>query len=147
MGLFRVMKKGLRVSRWVGTDRIRGDAKTVKSIATNLFKSEDAEATKNLDFEACLKHYKMTEDDLKLRMQQAKKWILFCLGGSALAFIYMIYQFSAHEFIAGFVCFMIGALTLAYAFREHFNLFQMRQRKLGCTFSEWFSSLISRGSK
>lgn len=151
MGVFRAIGRGIgsgfRVKRWLGTDRIVGSTRTVRALAKDVFASAPSEEVKNLNFEECLKHYNMTEADLELRMKQAQKWIAFCLGGSVLAFAYMIYQIHAHEFIATFVCFMIAALTLVYAFREHFNLFQMRQRRLGCTFGEWFSSLISRGKK
>lgn len=151
MGVFRAMGRGVasgfRVNRWLGTNRIKGSAKSVKEIATTLFDNEKAEEVKNLNFEECLKHYNMTEADLELRMKQAKKWVAFCLATTVLAFGYMFYEFHANELIATFVCFMIGVLTIAYAFREHFNLFQMRQRRLGCTVSEWFTSLISRGKK
>lgn len=151
MGVFRALKKGIgsgfRVKRWLGTGRIKDSTKTVKTLAQTVFKTETDEGLKDLDFEACLKYYKMTEADLELRMQQAKKWIRFCLAGSVLAFAYLCYQIHSGEILGSFVCFMITALMLAYAFREHFNLFQMRERRLGCTFNEWFSSLFSRGKK
>jgi intracellular multiplication protein IcmV len=149
MGVFRAIKKGVgsgfRVKRWLGADRIKGSTETVKVLAKTLFESEPKEDLHDLNFEQCLKHYHMTEADLELRMKQAKKWITFCLAASVFAFAYMFYQLHSNELIATFVCFMIGALTLVYAFREHFNLFQMRQRRLGCRFSEWFSSIFSRG--
>ncbi len=151
MGVFRAIGKGIgsgfRVKRWLGTDRISDSTQTVKSIAKTLFKNEKAQEVEDLNFEECLKHYNMTEADLELRMKQSKKWIGFCLITCFIAFTYMFYELRAGELIATFVCFMIGALTVAYAFREHFNLFQMRQRRLGCTVGEWFTSLISRGKK
>ena len=50
---------------------------------------------------------------------------------------YAVYVFHSGFYLPGFVCLMLTALAGAHCFREHFNRFQMRQRRLGCTFQEW----------
>lgn len=144
MGLFRTVSKGVssgfRINRWLGTDRIKASTQSVRKLAKAAVKTEQEEAIAGKSFEEVLRHYNMTEDDLKKRIDQGNKIILFCLGGSVLSFAYMIYQFSSQEIIAGIVCGMLTLLMLAYAFREHFNIFQMKQRRLGCTMKEWFAN-------
>ncbi|MCF6776211.1 hypothetical protein L3V83_06445 [Thiotrichales bacterium 19X7-9] len=54
-----------------------------------------------------------------------------------ISLFYRGYQLSAIIGIAATLMF------LAHAFKYHFWAFQIRSKKLGCTFGEWFNSLFS----
>lgn len=149
MGLKSTMKKGLfsglNPKQWIGFNQLQSDSKTLGSIAKSVFQ-RSKEAEKKETFEEALKRFNLTEEDLKKRMHSAKQLVMIFVAFGGALFAYMIYQWSSGHFTEGFICLILSALTLSYAFREHFNLFQMRQRRLGCTYKEWFKSTFM-GSK
>ncbi len=153
MGVRKAIKKtvtsGLSPKRWVGLDQIKENAGTVKNIAKAVLKpgSGDQDEIKQETFEQALVRLNITEEDLKKRMESSKYIVWFCSGLSLSIFIYMFYLWSQGQIVSGVVCFMLSFVLGAYAFREHFNLFQMKQRRLGCSIREWYQSLFSKGSK
>lgn len=149
MGVKKIVKKGLfsglNPMRWIGYEQIATNAKTIKNIASGLAKP-NKNAYQPTSFEDALQHYGLTEADLKKRMKNSFRLSLVCLGLSVLMIIYMVIMFKRHLPLAGIMCVMLTLLLWAYSFREHFNYFQMKQRRLGCTFKEWFSAIV-KGKK
>jgi len=149
MGFKRVFKKGLSAGispkKWVGYDHIKSDSVSVGKIAKNVFKRDKTNRRKET-FDEAMKRYNLSESDIKKRIKTSKHLVAIFLGFSGLLGFYMVYQWHVGHFIGGFTCLVLMSLILAYTFREHFNLFQMRQRRLGCTYKEWLSSLF-KGSK
>lgn len=151
MGFKNAMKKGLfsglNPLRWMGMEQIKGNGQTIGQITKRLFDASDS-SKKNppKTFEEAMERYKLSEADLQKRMRSSLRLVYFCLGLSVLLIIYTLYLFFSHLVLSGFVTIMLTLLLWAYAFREHFNYFQMKQRRLGCTFREWFISTF-KGSK
>ncbi len=149
MGFKKVLKKGvtsgLKPKQWIGYDHIKQDGITVGKIAKNVFQKEKKTERKET-FEEAMKRFNLSEDDIQDRMKKSRQLVFTFLGISGLLFIYLIYQWSVGHTLSGFIVFILMGLTLAYAFREHFNLFQMRKRQLGCSHKEWFKSFF-KGSK
>jgi len=149
MGFKSTMKKslgsGLSPKRWVGYNQLQSDSKTVGKIFKSVFE-RSAKAEKKESFEEAVKRFNLTEEDIQKRMKSAKQLVMTFLGFGGILLAYMLYQWTVGHIIEGFICLVLAALTLSYAFREHFNLFQMRQRRLGCTYKEWFKSTF-KGSK
>lgn len=154
MGIFRTVKKGVTsgwsVRRWVGYEGIKENGNVIgklfQSAISNPSKTEPESPSKET-FEMAMKRFNMTEDDLKKRIRSGRQVYWSCLGGSLAILAYMFYQFSIHEMIAGLVCLMLALVLLAYAFRENFNVFQMKQRRLGCTAAQWLGSFLVRSKK
>lgn len=55
--------------------------------------------------------------------------------------------FSVGSFFGWIISLAATALFLAQAFRYHFWSFQIKHRKLGCTFDEWLSGKIDDGQQ
>jgi len=152
MGLKNAMKKGffsgLNPFRWVGMEQIKGNGQAIGDITKKLFDSSGNSKKRNppKTFDEAMQRYGLSEADLQKRMRSSLRLAYFCLGFSALLIIYTIYLFFSHLVLSGFVTIILTLLLWAYAFREHFNYFQMKQRRLGCTFNEWFISTF-KGSK
>lgn len=148
MGLKNVVKKGLfsglNVKRWAGVDQIKQNGVIIGRLFTNVFCYRTNKNSVKESFEECMRRFNMTEEDLQKRMKASVKIVTFCLIGAILIFIYMIYLITLHQLLSGFVCLTLTFLLLAYAFREHFNLYQMKQRRLGCSVREWFKSTFAR---
>ena len=154
MGVKRILKKGVTsgwsIKRWVGIDSLKNDTHTLSHIAKGVLRlrrNKQKGDPADTSFESVMKHYGLTEEDLKTRMNNAKAIVIFCLLSTVIVFGYFLYiLFFHHQYLSAFVCLTLMFLLLAYAFREHFNLFQMRQRRLGCTIQEWFNATFRKGN-
>jgi intracellular multiplication protein IcmV len=93
-------------------------------------------------FEEAMKRYGLTEQRLEERKKMfGKQVIIYLLTGMGVL-VYAVFLARAQEYMGMFIAFLVAALAFAYAFRSHFWLFQLKQRRLGCTFKEWLSSSI-----
>lgn len=151
MGIKKTVKKGITAgwspTRWAGTDHLKENASVIKNLARSIFrrnKGEDAGRVES--FEQALQRLGMSEQDLQKRMNNSKIIVAFAGSLAFLVFLYMFYMFLHHSVLSGIVCLVLTIVLLSYAVREHFNLFQMRQRRLGCTLKEWFNYTV-KGSK
>lgn len=152
MGIRNMFKKGLfsglNLKRWVGFNQIQDNGRVIGELFETVIKNpSQQETTRKESFEECMRRLNMTEEDLQKRIKHGKKIILFCFLGIAATLVYLFYLLTNGRYIPSFVSFTLSLLFLAYAFREHFNIYQMRQRRLGCSFKEYFNSLFKRSSK
>ena len=53
-------------------------------------------------------------------------------------FLYFLYNLFYGRYAAVLLSSIVMLLALVIAFRYHFWYFQIQQRKLGCTLSDWF---------
>lgn len=143
MGVMKVVKKGVtagwNVSAWVGVKGIKRDALMIKELSKTAFaieKTSSAEPKKET-FAQAMRRLNLTEDTLKKRIKSSTLVIRFCGVLVLPMFLYTLYMFKSGFYLSSFVCLMLDFLCAAYAFREHFNRFQMLQRRLGCTTKEW----------
>lgn len=150
MGFKSAMKKGfgtgLSPKKWIGFNQLKSDSRTMGKIFKGVFGRSKKGAERNETFEDAVKRYHLTEEDIQKRIRSSKELVIIFLGFAVVLAAYTVYQWTASHFIDGFICLILVILTSAYGFREHFNMFQMRQRRLGCTYAEWFNSTF-KGSK
>lgn len=154
MGLGKFIKKTVKantnVKSWISWDFIAQNARTVAGLA----KSFSGVGTRSveplpadIDFNGLLKHYKLTEAELEVRKTTCFRSAVLCTCFGLFALIWMAYLFSHHLILPSVVAFSLSFLMFAYAFSEHFQYFQISQRRLNCTVREWFSSLITLSRK
>ncbi len=150
MGFKKVVKKGFfsgfNAKRWVGMDQIKRSGGTVKDLYADLYKKKGDEVPRKETFEECVQRYGLSEKDIQKKMKIFQLLAVGFFIGSFFVFAYTVFLFSTGMFLAGMVSLMLTFLLWAYAFREHFNYYQMKQRRLGCTVQEWFSSIV-KGNK
>jgi intracellular multiplication protein IcmV len=144
MGAVKIIKKsvaaGWSISTWIGTKQIKSNALLIKDLAKSAFSPSDQGApVKAETFAQAMRRLGMTEADLQKRINASTKIIFFCGILIIPMLAYTVYIWMSHFYLSSFVCLMLTFLLSAYSFREHFNRFQMRQRRLGCTFSEWLA--------
>lgn len=151
MGVKNVVKKGflsgLNPLRWIGYEQIAQNGRTIKNMVDGMVKPSNGKTDfRPTSFEECMQHYKLTEEELKIRMRNSYRIALVCFIASFFMAAYVIYLFVHGLPLAGIVCVMLTLLLWSYAFREHFNYFQMKRRRLGCTFKDWFVAVF-KGKK
>lgn len=147
MGLKNALKSNvlgaLNPLRWLGIGSLKQQSSRAGKLIKGTFKTgKQEDHYKPTSFEDCMQHYNVTEQDLEKLKRNAHYTSLFCVLLSVVTFAYMFYLFASGPAVGGIMCFVLTILLWAMAIRESFNLFQMKQRRLGCTFKEWFKSLV-----
>jgi len=145
MGVRKTISKGLSKvlspTQWLGMDSIKQNGKLIGDIAKGAFRIDKKQSqVSGKSFEECLRHYGVTEEGLKKRMENALQVVWFCLILAGILLPYSIYLIFTAKVLAGVVALILMFVMLSYAFREHFQYFQMKERRLGCTFKDWFNA-------
>ncbi len=137
-GVKKVLKPFVDVPKWVGYQQFKDSVKNTLQEAKALFVTKKAE--RNETFEQAMVRLNLTETDLITRQREFKRLIIvFSIVGFGIL-AYAIYLFWDGSFKGGIASFGLTLLIFSYSFRYHFWLFQIRQRKLGCTLREWLDS-------
>ena len=137
------VKANTNVKGWSSWDAVKGNAKVVGRFIDDL-KAPDAKVPPvAITFDEAMKKYGMTQADVSKSMRTHLQTAWVCLVFSIAAFVWMFYLFYIGMFLSGLVSLSLSTLMAAYGFREHFNYFQMKRRKLNCTINEWVSSFLS----
>ncbi len=140
--IFKITRKTyFNPTAWLGYDDIKNQTSDIWNILSALF--TPAKPTRTETFDQAVQRLELSEQDIHKTSQTylAYAWVfgmfalLALLGG-----IYLIaYHGSGYAFVLAIVC---AILFLAQTFRYHFWFFQMKHRKLGCTFDEWWQGKI-----
>ena len=89
----------------------------------------------------------LTEDDLKIRMLNFRRMYLAMIGGAFAFYAYAMYQMLYGGVLSVILSLVLSFVSLALAFRYHFWHFQIKHRKLGCSFQEWFRTSFMGGDR
>ena len=137
----RTVKTNTNVKGWSGWDLIKDNAQVVKNFANDL-KAPTLIVPQS--FEEAMKQYGLSESDIKKQIRTHFITACVCVVLSLAAFLWMFHLLFKGMFLSGLVSFALSALMAAYGFREHFAYFQLKQRRLNCTVSEWASSFFGK---
>lgn len=135
-GTKRLTKSLVDVPRWMGYKQLVEMSKPIAGMAKDLFIPK---ATKNTEtFAEAMQRLNLTEVDLQQRAKEFKQllmlWLVLFLAVFAYA-TYLAFQAAWYGFVPALT---LSFLILIQALRQHFWLYQLKQRKLGCTLREWF---------
>ena len=143
MGFFSGLKNvgsyvfNFKVTKWLGTDQIKDSTKSVVDVGRDLFVPQQADFPET--FEEALKRLNITVEELEQRRREFTCLMIFYLIIALLILCYGIYIVSYYKNYMGFVmCFAVTIFALTHAFRYHFWIYQIKNKKLGCSLKEWF---------
>ena|SRR5579872_3984403 len=126
----------------VGFSGLRKNAQAIGAVAVSLttIQKPGREET----FEEAMTRLNLTPQDIQNREREFKRLVIvFCLLGVGVL-AYFVYSVTQKALIASLGSMGIFFFIVAHVFRYHFWLFQIRQKRLGCTFKEWFRYLIGK---
>ncbi len=129
-------------SNALGYNRLKNEAQGLRSIAAGLTKTP--EPVREESFEEALVRLNLTPQDIAKREQEFKRLVIVFSSISICVFGYFIYSLTQKAVIASLGSLGIFFFLLAQVFRYHFWLFQIRQKRLGCTFKEWLHNLMGK---
>lgn len=148
MGLLKKIKSGLghifdfRVDRWVDLRYLKKSSDYYLQETKRLFTLQKAEHDEN--FAEAAERLTLSEKELD---EQAKRYaymaVLF-LGIGLLFLIYGTLLVIWKNWMGSIISFSMTLYAFALAFRAHFWFFQISQKRLGCTASEWFQFFVKR---
>jgi intracellular multiplication protein IcmV len=126
----------------IGYQRIRQQTRDLKAVAVDMVTPE--KSARRETFEEALVRLNLSEEDIQRRTKEFNGLLLvFRIIATVLA-IYFIYALWHRYFIASLGTLGILLVVSGQMFRYHFWLFQIRSRRLGCTFKEWFYDLAGK---
>lgn len=140
MGIFRGIKRFIApiTDYKTGTD-LEQHKKTVSSLhsmISRFFVVDQGRHTE--DFESAMRRLNLSDADIKQRQSDLLRLSIMMLIITVGVFIYFCYHLGAGHLLGAMVSLVLTVLCSVLSFRHHFWYFQIKQRKLGCTFKEWF---------
>jgi intracellular multiplication protein IcmV len=144
-GISWAYKPAVNVKAWMGWDIIKSSSIYVYNLGKSLVVPQKAESSES--FEEALARLNLTEADLKTRQQEFMQlFVIYAAIGVAII-LYCLYLFYTLSFMGGLLSLVVASLSFALAFRYHFWVFQIKQRKLGCSVQEWWHSKFDDSNK
>ncbi len=128
-------------SGWLGYDMLKTQFTTSWAVLKNLYTVPGTTpVTQAETFEQAAERFKLSDEQLSKTAFNFLIYSSIFVVCAVITVIFSIYLLVHHATFAGFV---LGLATTAvfgaYAFRFSFWRFQIKHRKLGCTFQEWLS--------
>ena len=144
-GLSWAYKPAVNVKAWMGWDIIKSSSSYVYNLGKSLFVPQKAGVSES--FAEALARLNLTEADLKIRQQEFMRLFLIYAAMGLAIVLYSLYLFYNLSFMGGLLTLVVASLAFSLAFRYHFWMFQIKQRKLGCSVREWWNSQIDNSNK
>ncbi|QBR83300.1 type IV secretion protein IcmV [Legionella israelensis] len=133
---WKVITSIFNVRAWIDYDRIKAAWLYIKNGIKKLFIPQ--KKVKKADFNRVVEEMNLTEKDLISRQKALKRLSIFMVIVAFGIFTYAGYHLFSGNIRATVVSLVVMLIALTLAFRYHFWYFQIKERKLGCTFREWF---------
>ncbi len=143
----RVIKPFVNFPHWMGLKRLVSDGKSVHALAKEFFSLNKKRKTRTETFEEAKLRLRLTEQDLANRMKSLLQLTFVYLLFAIALLSYTVYLVvSGGALIGIFLSIMLTLVAFAMSYRENFWYFQMKKRRLGCSFKEWLQYAV-RGGK
>lgn len=131
---------------WLAYDSLKEQSVGLWTTIKNLF--SPAKATRIETFEQAMERLKVSNNDLKETeaSYRAFSWVFAVLAG--LMALFGFYALLHHGSLPSLILSLaMTALFAAQGFRFSFWAFQIKHRKLGCTFEEWRQGRLLNNQK
>jgi len=146
MGLWKSTKNiaskvfDVRVDRWMSLAYVKEVSQQTQSLLKDLVIPKKAKRIET--FEQALIRLNLSEADVQQRIVEFTRLVYFFVGISILIILYAIYMMVRGYPLVSLISFCLSLYTFSQAFHFHFWVFQMKNRKLGCTLKEWLNGKI-----
>jgi intracellular multiplication protein IcmV len=144
-GIKKIIKPSIDVPKWIGYRQLVKSNRSMVALLKKYFIPEQAHTQES--FAVALQRLNLKESDLIQRRREFTRlmWIWVFLFFVTIG--YSLYLLLEHALRGFFPSLAIAFIILTQVFRYHFWLFQIKQRRLGCSFRDWLSSYFTVGKK
>lgn len=147
------VKDAVKISRktffnpraWLGYDLLKEHTQAVWALIKRVFIFEKPTEIHDESFTEALKRLNLTEATVQRLGKSYFEYAMFFLI-TGIAAVVVAFAFLLHVYILDFfISLAVGFVLFAQAFKYHFWHFQIKHKKLGCTFAEWRQGKVTRG--
>ncbi|MBN9227626.1 MULTISPECIES: type IVB secretion system protein IcmV [Legionella] len=134
--IIKLISTILNVRRWFDWERMRAFTLYLGNGCKRLFvpqKKTDGES-----FKEAVKLLNLSDENILTKQKSLLRLSIIMVIAAVLIFGYAGYQLFYGSIKAFLISLIVTMIALVLAFRYHFWYFQMKERKLGCTFNEWY---------
>ena len=133
--MFRKKKRFKRIKKLLMIDALKTQSKAIASIVKSLFSVKSSSTT--VDYEDLAR---MNIDQGKLILISRKLRLIYqgCLAVAGMIFVYCVWLWWHELYWLSVVAFSAVILSLAQGFKHHFWLSQIKQKRFGLSFKDWF---------
>ncbi|MCC5791854.1 MAG: type IVB secretion system protein IcmV [Legionellaceae bacterium] len=137
--ILQTLKQIFNVRYWSDFDRIKAFWHYMVRAFKKLFVPPTEPRQGSMEsFEEAIKKMHMSQADLDVRQRALKRLSILMLTFAILIFGYSFYHLFWGAWPGFYLSLVVSFLALVLAFRYHFWYYQIKSRKLGCSFAEWF---------
>lgn len=97
-------------------------------------------------FEEAVTRFKLTPEDLAARKRMFQIQMIIYAAASIAVGFYTYYLIQSGHWISIFFSLVLLVYLILSALKSHFWIFQLKQRKLGCTLQEWLNASIKESN-
>jgi len=131
----------VNVHEWIGLSNLAVMTRGLASGISKIFRPEKAQRSES--FDEAIKRLNLTPKQIQEK-QKTFLQIAITMGCFAIiCLIYTLYLLWNGHIGAGCFAFIVALIVLSYGFRFHFWYFQLKNKKLGCTFKEWLDAKVT----
>lgn len=139
-GMGRIIKPLVNVPKWMGAKQISSDASYITEIAKGVLTPQQAKRKE--DFDTAVKRLNLTEKNIAERYKEFKRLSIIFAITFLVLFGYAIYLLLGVDpeisWRAIALSMVVSILALIQFLRFHYWMYQVKKRKLGCGFKEYF---------
>lgn len=135
--IIKLVSSILNVRRWFDWERMRAFTLYLGNGFKRLFVPQKA-PTDGESFSEAVKLLNLSDESILTKQKSLFRLSILMVLAAVLIFVYAGYQLFYGSIKAFLVSIIVTMIALVLAFRYHFWYFQMKNRKLGCTFNEWY---------
>lgn len=136
-GFFRTLSSTFfDVPRWINAKQYIDTNKTLYSKIKDTFRIDQAEREET--FDAAMARLRVSEQDLQERFLANQRGLTIMLAFILLLCLYSFYLIYLGAIAGTLIILAVIALSAVRAFQYSFWNFQIKNRKLGCSFKNWW---------
>ena len=141
------LRRFLDIPTWIGAGQLADGAKTIRTMISDIARVNRRGPQVIQTFDEAVERYQYTDEYLLARQRfllLTTRLYLFCL---LLSLMYATHLFNKGMIMACFTTSCVSLILMSFAFRAHFWYTQIKYKKLGMTFYEWFRSLFEKANE
>ncbi|KTD01637.1 type IVB secretion system protein IcmV [Fluoribacter gormanii] len=131
-----LLRRIINVRRWFDWDRMRAFTLYLVNGFKRLFVPQ--KKVEGESFNDAVKLLNLTDESLLIKQKSLFRLSIVMLLAALLIMGYAAFQLFYGSIKAFLVSLVVTLIALVLAFRYHFWYYQIKNRKLGCTFNEWY---------
>ncbi|MDF1646595.1 MAG: type IVB secretion system protein IcmV [Legionellaceae bacterium] len=130
---------------WLDVDRLKGFTQYLTGLLKKVFIPQPQKAEES--FNDAKARLQLTDEQLLKRQQALLRTSILMLVLAGLLFFYGFYQLLYGGTLGVLLTLVVILIALTMAFRYHFWHFQIKEKKLGCSWKIWLNEGLLGGKK